>query len=279
MSSSTPEPLVISDTDLSRAWSRLFLHVLDNPGTEVSPLVLTISGFSPDGQVAQDTTFRAALDTALADTNHWDVETVAFTIFPQRYWQLAGSDRGKLFAIYRDAFPRIRAMNMQCNRRGLYFERMVMYGRGPCDGNQLEYILSQFNGRRSVRRSMLLTAVFDPERDHVPDAQLGFPCLQQVSFVPTQAGLVVNACYATQQIYDKAYGNYLGLIQLGAFMAQEMGMPLARLNVNVGVAKLERVGKSDQRLAALIGAARACAAAAPGFVGNEARRQLTPAAA
>jgi len=37
MNSSTPEPLVIGDTDLSRAWSRLFLHVLDNPGTEVSP--------------------------------------------------------------------------------------------------------------------------------------------------------------------------------------------------------------------------------------------------
>ncbi len=68
---------------------------------------------------------------------------------------------------------------------------------------------------------------FDPGRDHVADARLIFPCLQQVSFVPTKEGLVVNAFYATQQIFDKAYGNYLGLAQLGAFMAHEMGMPLA----------------------------------------------------
>ena len=122
---------------------------------------------------------------------------------------------------------------------------MVMYGRGPCDGNQLEWILSQFNARKGVRRSMLQATTFDPDRDHVASAQLGFPCLQQVSFEPTTAGLVTNAFYATQQIFDKAYGNYLGLTQLGAFMAREMGMPLARLNIMVGIAKLERINKSD----------------------------------
>ena len=139
----------------------------------------------------------------------------------------------------------------------MYFERMVMYGRGPCGGNQLEWILSQFNSRKSVRRSMLQATTFDPGRDHVTSAQLGFPCLQQVSFEPTTAGLVTNAFYATQQIFDKAYGNYLGLAQLGAFMAREMGMPLARLNVMVGVAKLERINKSDADLAPLVTAARA----------------------
>jgi hypothetical protein len=279
MSSSAPEPLVIIDTDLSRAWSRLLVHVLDHAGKEVSPLTLSLSGFSPNGEISEDARLRAALDAALVETKHWDVETVAFTIFPQRYWQLAGGDRAKLFTIYRDAFPRIRAMNPRANGRGLYFERMVMYGRGPCDGNQLEFILSQYNGRDGVRRSMLQAGVFDPGRDHVPDAQLGFPCLQQVSFVPTQAGLVVNAFYATQQIYDKAYGNYLGLVQLGAFMAHEMDLTLARVNVTVGVAKLERVGKSDQRLMSLVEAARACVAATRAPLSEQARRLPTPAAA
>src|SRR5580692_10566120 len=144
---------------------------------------------------------------------------------------------------------------------GLYFERMVMYGRGPCDGNQLEWILSQ-SSRKGVRRSMLQATTFDPGRDHVANAQLGFPCLQQVSFEPTAAGLVTNAFYATQQIFDKAYGNYLGLAQLGAFMAHEMGMPLARLNVNVGVAKLERITKTDAGLSPVIIAAKACLAVA-----------------
>jgi hypothetical protein len=66
---------------------------------------------------------------------------------------------------------------------------MVMYGRGPCDGNQLEWILSQ-SSRKGVRRSMLQATTFDTARDHVASAQLGFPCLQQVSFEPTTAGLV-----------------------------------------------------------------------------------------
>jgi hypothetical protein len=104
---------------------------------------------------------------------------------------------------------------------------------------------------------MLQATTFDPGRDHVASAQLGFPCLQQVSFEPTAAGLVVNAFYATQQIFDKAYGNYLGLAQLGAFMSHEMGMCLARLNVMVGVAKLERITKSDPDLAPLVTAAEA----------------------
>ena len=104
---------------------------------------------------------------------------------------------------------------------------------------------------------MLQATTFDPGRDHVASARLGFPCLQQVSFEPTAAGLVTNAFYATQQIFDKAYGNYLGLAQLSAFMAREMGMSLARLNVVVGIAKLEGINKSDADLVPLVAAARA----------------------
>jgi hypothetical protein len=99
--------------------------------------------------------------------------------------------------------------------------------------------------------------VFDPARDHVADAQLQFPCLQHVSFEPTKQGLVVNAFYATQQLFVKAYGNYLGIAQLGAFMAHEMKTKLLRMNVVVGVAKFERISKSDPDLQPLVAAARA----------------------
>ena len=252
-----PPPMVIDDTNLSRAWARLLLRVLDGAGTEVAPLVLSLSGFAQDGQAVEDPTVRRALDQLLMRKGRVVVENVAFTIFPQRIWEISRGDRNSLFARYRATFPRWQAINRMANGRGLYFERMVMYGRGPCDGNQLEWILSQFNSRKGVRRSMLQATTFDPGRDHVASAQLGFPCLQQVSFEPTTAGLVTNAFYATQQIFDKAYGNYLGLAQLGAFMAQEMGMPLARLNVMVGVAKLERITKSDAELVPLAAAARA----------------------
>ena len=247
---------MINDNNLSRAWSRLLLAILDGAGTEVSPLVMSVTGFNEKGVVPEDQHLRQTLDQLLQKKGRLTVEDVAFTIFPQRLWEMSRDDRTRFFTLYRATFPRWQAMNRKTTGRGLYFERMVMYGRGPNDGNQLEWILSQYNSRAGVRRSMLQATTFDPGRDHVASAQLGFPCLQQVSFEPTTAGLVVNAFYATQQIFDKAYGNYLGLAQLGAFMAHEMKMPLARLNVMVGVAKLERITKSDPDFAALAAAAK-----------------------
>jgi hypothetical protein len=116
---------------------------------------------------------------------------------------------------------------------------------------------------------MLQASLFDPERDHVANAQLGFPCLQHVTFVPQNDGSVVNSFYATQQLFDKAYGNWLGLCDLGRFMAGEMGLRLARLNCFVGVEKLQRITKSAASLQPVITAARACA-------GHEAAAVNTP---
>lgn len=253
-------PLLVDEPDLSRAWAKAVLHVLEHAGPEISPLILSVSGFDDRGVAVETLAVRDALDALLLSKGMRSVDDVAFTIFPQRLWQVAQGDRAALFRFYRDAFPRYQAMNPRDNRRGLYFERLVSYGRGPCEGNQLEWILSQFNGREGVRRSMFQASVFDPARDHVADAQLQFPCMQHISFEPTKEGLVVNAFYATQQLFVKAYGNYLGIAQLGAFMAHEMKMKLSRVNVIVGVAKFERISKSDPALAQLVAAARACRA-------------------
>lgn len=257
-----PGPLMIEAKSVSEAYSRVLLHILGHPGNEIAPLVLTVEGFGKGADIPEDPLVRAELDTLLGKKNKRDVEDVAHTIFPQRFWTMAQGHRANLFQFYKMAFPFYRAQNPKANGKGLYFERLMMYGRGPCDGNQLEWILSQYESRRGVRRSMWQATTFDPERDHNATAQLGFPCLQHVSFVPTKAGLVANAFYATQQLFDKAYGNYLGLAQLAAFMAQQMELPLSRLNVTVGVAKLERISKTDSAMTPLIAAARGCIARA-----------------
>lgn len=251
-------PLLVDDSDLSKAWAKAVLHAIEHAGHEISPLVLSVTGFDDNGKPAEDSAVRHALDNLLLAKGMLTVEDVAFTIFPQRLWEFSQGDRVQLFEIYNDVFPRYQAMNRKNNRRGLYFERLMSYGRGPCNGNQLEWIISQFNARKGVRCSMFQASVFDPGRDHVPDAQLQFPCLQQVSFEPTKEGLVVNAFYPTQQLFVKAYGNYLGISQLGAFMAHEMKLKLIRMNVVVGVAKFERISKTDKELMPLLAAARAC---------------------
>lgn len=251
-------PLLIDEPNLSKAWAKAVLHTIDHAGKEITPLVLSVTGFDENGKAAEDTAVRHALDDLLLANEMLDVENVAFTIFPQRIWDIAQGDRAQLFDIYRDVFPRYQVMNRRSNRLGSYFERLTSYGRGPCDGNQLEWVLSQYNGRKGVRRSMYQASVFDPGRDHDPDPRLPFPCLQQVSFVPSETGLVVNAFYPTQQLFVKAYGNYLGIAQLGAFMAHEMNLKLIRMNVVVGVAKFEGISKTDSELVPLLAAARAC---------------------
>lgn len=257
------EPTIIADTNLSRAWARLFLRIFDSRRTELSPLTLSLTGFDTDGGIAEIAGVRESLDRTLKLKRKISVETVAFTIFPDRLWKIARGDRKRLFSLYAGAFPRYVAMNRAANGRGLYFERMTNFSKAvPCDGNQLEFILSSYNERAGVRDTILQVAIFDPARDHIKMARVGFPCLQHVSFVPTKEGLAVNAFYATQYVFDKAYGNYLGLAQLGAFMAHELNLPLARLNVTVGVANLDGVKKSDASLVPLVAAARAAIAPA-----------------
>jgi hypothetical protein len=198
------EPMCITEANLSRAWARAFLHVLDNRGTAIAPLTLSVTGFTGDGEPQEEPRVRAALDRCLATNGKLAIEKVAWTIFPQSLWRLAKGDRRQLFSLYRDAVPRFQAMKPTLNRRGLYFERLVAYGRGPCAGNQLEWIISQYTARSAVRRTMLQASVFDPERDHVTDARLVFPCLQHLSFVPADGSLTMNAFYATQQLFDKS---------------------------------------------------------------------------
>lgn len=251
-------PILIEEINLSHAWAKVFLHVIDNPGKEISPLIVTISGFTDDGIPEEEEAIRDTLDKCLVGKNKQKVHTVANTIFPHSLWNRAKSDRNKLFERYLNALPRYKALEPYKNQRGIYFERLISFGSGPKNGNQLEYIISQYKSRPSVRRSMWQASIFDPARDHVTTAQISFPCFQHVSFVPQNKGksLTINAFYATQQIFEKAYGNYLGLCRLGNFMAQEMGLTFERMNCFIGVAKLDTIAKSDASLTILENVAR-----------------------
>ena len=159
------------------------------------------------------------------------------------------------------------------NRRGLYFARLVAYdldhrtgerlphippGAVPQDGNQLEFLIQRC--KKGVRVSAFQATVFDPARDHTTAARIGFPCLQHVTFVPSFADgtLLLNAFYATQQLFEKGYGNYLGLARLGHFVAQQTGLSLVRVTCFIGVEKMESKPPDGPLLDAAIGA---CAAA------------------
>ena len=254
-------PKCIDESSVSRAWAQALISMIDARVTEISPLLVSISGFDEIGNSTEDPMLRNELDSLLKEKKKYDTETVAFTIFPLEIWELAAPDRHLFYELAMSAFPEFQAMNRRANGRGLYWERLIGFGKGEkYDGNQLEFILDSYLSARSVRRSLLQAATFDPDRDHNPNPRLHFPCLQQVSFAPSRTGLVTNAFYATQQLFYKAYGNFVGLGRLGAFMAREMGMPLVRLNVYVGVEKLEGIRKSDAGFEKVVEQARRCLA-------------------
>jgi hypothetical protein len=231
-------PYMISETNLSHAWGRVLWRVAKTPGPNLTPLLVSITGFDADGGPQEDDAIRGALDGFLAKNDEWSVEIVAFTIFPRRYYLVSGGDRKEFYQICMDALPHLKAKNPGLNGRGFYFERLINFGRGAIDPNQLEFILSEYSAGRK-RTSALQASIYDPERDQSRQPYQTFPCLQTVSFVPTDEGLVVNAFYAMQYLLQRGYGNFLGLAHLGAFMAREMKLPMARLNVMAGVEKLD----------------------------------------
>ena len=80
---------------------------------------------------------------------------------------------------------------------------------------------------------------------------LKFPCLQHVTFAPYGDGrsMAVNGFYAMQYLFERAYGNYLGLCRLGRFVAHELDIELVQMNCMVGIGKLEVYNSHIKKLA------------------------------
>lgn len=233
-------PYVLEESNLSRAWVKVIFKLL-NPGvTEISPLVVTID--LPQGKAIEIPEVKALIDDRLGKFGIPLCDTTANTIFPHTLWT-PEKDRQELYQRYLQILPKLK--KYPCNRYGLYFERLIAHsGAGGGKENQLEHILRTWDGGNH-RRSALQADVFDVALDHTHQRQRGFPCLQNVTFAPGPEGLTVCGFYAIQNIFDRAYGNYLGLYRLGKFMSQEMGIPLCRLRCTTNFAVLGKPKKGD----------------------------------
>lgn len=155
-------------------------------------------------------------------------------------------NRHLLFSRFNTVWPTVR--RCPANKYGSYFYRLTTYGCNTDVVNQLDYIIETWN-RGNKRRSALQASIVDPAKDSSHSRQRGFPCLQQVSFLPIgqngKEGLEVIAYYPTQFIFEKAYGNYLGLYRLGDFMAHEMQLRLHRVTCIVIRPLIGKIPKRD----------------------------------
>jgi hypothetical protein len=219
-------PVLIDDTNLSRAWVRAVATGSARGVESLTPLVVT------DGQLPLVPAVTAQIEGALRAKGLPSSHTTANTIFPSG-WNRA-RPRAELFERYKRMLPRIHRHT--ANRYGVYFERLVAFG--PDKRNQLEYIISTYEGKNH-RNSALQATILDPERDQTNQPVRGFPCLQQVSFTSEHHNsITVTGYYATQYLMTRGYGNYIGLCRLGQFVAHELGQPCVRMTCIAAVAQL-----------------------------------------
>lgn len=233
--------MVKESSNLSMAWLEIFESIVNSSGKEVSPLVVTLTDFSEDKKI------RDILNSHLKKNGHSSIETVSETIFPNSLYTYCDYEKEKLYQTYISNLPRIKAIESAKNGRGTYFERLITYGEED-KLNQLEIIIKAL-GEKRVRRSKMQASTFDPLQDHIPDAYQKFPCLQHVTFYKSEAGgLIINGFYAVQFLYQKAYGNWLGLINLGKFVARESNLKLEKFNCFIGVEQIEqKISKTEAK--------------------------------
>lgn len=238
-------PHIIEDTNLSNAWYRVVKHITEHSGFEMSPLVLTLTQFDEFSSI------KSIINEDLLAHDLDPIDTVSETIFPNSLYRICKQDRQVLYRRYEKNLPRIKRIDRR-NRKGTYFERLIAFGE--VKKNQLEIIISSLQEDSKVkRRSKLQACTFDPLNDHSEGAFQGFPCLQHVTFYKSESGgLIINSFYAMQYLYQRAYGNWLGLINLGKFVAKETQLELERFNCFIGVEKLDMTKQHANELLARI---------------------------
>ena len=213
----------IEEKDLPTAWAKAFIKCYNAPRGNILPMIVK---FDATADEFWDKDIIKILNLNLKRTKNFPIETVRNTIFPEYLWQTSNNDRETLYARYLKIWPKLK--KTQQNRLGSYFKRLIAFGDVKNQKNQLEEIIKTWN-QGTHRKSALQATIFNPYEDISKAPRRGFPCLQQVVFVPEgsngQECLTIVGFYASQDCFSKAFGNYWGLYSLGKFVAEAMGIP------------------------------------------------------
>jgi hypothetical protein len=254
---------VIHSTNVSEGWADIFNLVMAAPGAKAGPIVLELE--AQNGVAVETPIVRQLVDEELKKHDKFSIDTTSFLIFPWKLWNMLGQpDLTRFTDIYlKKVFPALKRRGPMHNSHGTYFQRMIQFSgfsetagvRKEKEVNQLQRILEIWGKAeqkgRHPRHSALQATIFDPAKDHHGAALCVFPCLQQVSFNYHDNFLTINAYYPTQYLFDRGYGNYLGLCQLGQFMAKQMGLTFSGLVCFIGSCHLGGAGITKQTLTPL----------------------------
>jgi len=192
--------------------------------------------------VAEDPAIRAAAQ-GLIDSHKSelpDIETTRNTIFPSA-WASRYPAPEDLAAYYRERYTKDGLLGFNNNNRGTYFGRIVAYPRGyeedPAD--QLSDTIRKLHDELAYpggKSSRYEINIYSERKDRNP---LSFPCLAHLSVHLHDGGLHMQAVYRNESLVARAYGNYLGLGELQAYMADQVGVQVGELLMTIGHVELD----------------------------------------
>jgi len=200
--------------------------------------------------VAEDAAIRAAA-RALIDTHNAanadrprkqmpDIDTTRNTIFPAR-WAERTDGPDALVAYYRERYTKSGLRGFRNNERGTYFGRIVAYPRGDGQeaadqlGDTVRKLRDELT-KRNPKSSRYEINIYNERKDRNP---ISFPCLAHLSVHLHERRLNMQAIYRNESLVARAYGNYLGLGQLQAYMAEHAGASVGELLMTLGHVELD----------------------------------------
>lgn len=225
---------LIDAGSVSEAWFDAVTLVSHVPGRKVVHLVARIRQ-----PLAEIPAIRAEADRLIDDgpDSLWAIDTTRNTIFPAS-WARRFPEPEDLAAYYRERYGDLRAL--KANDRGTYFGRVVAYPRAKAEpGDQLTNTvrkLRQEIAGGSPKSSRYEINVYS---EAVDTPAMSFPCLAHVSVHMHEGHLHAQAVYRNEYLIARAYGNFLGLGELQAYIANAAGLELGELLMTINHAELD----------------------------------------
>jgi hypothetical protein len=247
-----PHTFVVEAKNTSLAWRDACL-ALDAPGNARRDAFHTVVRIADP--TAEDPQVRAHFDRMRHDKGYRLIDTVANTLFPAALAATSNSP-ADLVRRFRQMYPRLQRFD-RANATGTYFGRIVAYPGPDGQVDQLTALIERIGRQAAGRGPMSAAYEMDishpadpapgegswPASVHVPgkdNGYRGFPCLSHCSFqLDRERTLHAVAHYRSHYMVDRAYGNYLGLGRLLAYLAQHAGVAPGTLTVVAGHAQIE----------------------------------------
>lgn len=267
----------IEATDIGSAWLKAYEALQGN--RDAVNLSVAISD-----PLHEDLGIRRAIESRLVELkasgannfkNPQSMHTVANTIFPIGLYRPESEGAALRFLANVERAERLRA-HSRSRRWGTYIGRLTAYpARDGGTTNQLQIILQTLNGKtnrvdayemplpipggdRGAQGDTTAGAVL--HGDVRCDAlKRGGPCLAHISLTRLKGVLSMVALYRAHTYEARAYGNFLGLARLLAFLATESDLEVGQLLVVTGHA----YAAAPSRSALFVAAARAAGTITP----------------